>query len=265
MGLRSHIESSKFTESIPAQNVIHLFEGGSALHGARVNTCASDLDICGVFIEPKRYIYGLDSFEHFVTSTSDESERNTSDDVDICLYSLRRWAFLACKGNPTALSYFDAIGEKSYYDWVWGYAVLGRMKGAIVAKSAATHYKGFVSGQMARLLGTKGQGKHGQRPELTENFGYDTKAAMHAVRLCGEGIELMTKGYVTYPRPEAGHLIDIRLGKFSLDGICSMVSGLLTELDEATAKSSLRSKPDRVTVNECLTEAYETFYEETKR
>ena len=163
MGLLSHIESSQFTKQIPVSNVIHLFEGGSALHGARLEGRA-DLDICGIFIEPKRFLYGLDSFEHFVTSTSDESERNTPDDVDITLYSLRRWAFLACKGNPTALSYIDAVGEKSLNSWMWGYAVLGQMKTAIVAKSAAAHYKGFVQGQMARLPERRGRASTGSAP-----------------------------------------------------------------------------------------------------
>lgn len=255
------IAASQFP--FPIQNVIHLFEGGSALHGARVSTCASDLDICGVFIEPKVNIYGLDSYEHFVTSTSDQTERNTKDDVDICLYSLRRWAFLATKGNPTALSYLfsDNLAPNN---WVWGYGVLGTMKSAILAKSAIKHYIGFVNAQMARLLGTKGQGKHEQRPELTADFGYDTKPAMHAVRLLGEGLDLVQLGYVRFPRPNAGQLIDIRLGKWSLDRVCGHVSEMITILEGATEKSDLRAKPDRATVNECLVDTYDTFYAEAQ-
>ena len=257
---------SKLVEAIaasqfpfPIQNVIHLFEGGSALHGARIEGKA-DLDICGVFIEPKLKIFGLDPFEHFVTSTAEQHERNTVDDTDITLYSLRRWAFLATKGNPTALSYLfsDNWAPNS---WVWGYGVLGKMTDAMIAKSAIKHYIGFVDGQMARLLGTKGQGKHGQRPELTESHGYDTKAAMHAVRLLGEGLDLMQLGRVRFPRPNTEELISIRKGEWSLDKVCSRVSELISILEGATEKSSLRAKPDRAIVNECLVDAYETFYE----
>jgi predicted nucleotidyltransferase len=257
------VKVSPFSQSMSIDHLVHLFEGGSALHGARLEG-KSDLDVCGVFIEPKVNIFGLSPFEHLVTGTSDNSARNTTADVDICLYGFRRWAELACKGNPTALSYLFAPNARAI-EWhgrdisIWA-VNLAALKEAIISKQSAVHFLGFVDGQMKRLLNVKGNGKHGQRPELTENFGYDTKAAMHAVRLCGEGIELMTTGKITYPRPSAGHLIDIRLGKFSLDGVNKMVSGLIYELEDAMEKSWLRSKPDRAVVNETLVKVYETFY-----
>jgi hypothetical protein len=37
--------------------------------------------------------------------------------------------------------------------------------------------------QLKRMTGSKGRGKKGQRPEIEEKFGYDVKAAMHALRL----------------------------------------------------------------------------------
>ena len=259
--LRHFVDSSPFSKQVPTGQVIHLFEGGSALYGTRVEG-KTDTDVCGVFLEPLVNIFGLDSFEHFVTSTSDETRRNTAEDVDICLYSLRRWAFLATKGNPTALSYIFADNAALLsLQWLWGYSVLGPMKEAILAKSAAKHFKGFIEAQMGRLLGTKGMGKHGQRPELINNFGYDTKAASHAVRLATECIELMTFGYIKYPRPDADLLVMIKTGGWSLDRVCSHVSRLLEHLDDAVAGSKLPAKPDRAAVSRCLVEAYCAFYD----
>jgi uncharacterized protein len=259
--LRDLIQNSQFSAQMnPSIHVVHLFEGGSALYGTGLEG-KTDTDVCGVFIEPLINIYGLDSFEHFVTSTSDQTERNTADDVDICLYSLRRWAFLATKGNPTALSYLFADSHAAMH-WVWDYAVLGELKKAILAKSAATHFKGFIQGQMSRLLNEKGQGKHGQRPELVENFGYDVKAASHAVRLATECIELMTVGFIRYPRPDADLLKTIKRGEWSLDRLCGYVSQLLTDLDLAVEYSRLPAKPDRVKVSTALVDAYTTFYQE---
>lgn len=243
--------------------LIHLFEGGSALHGARLEG-KTDLDICGIFIEPKVNIFGLTPFEHCVTSTSDESRRNTADDTDICIYSLRRWAGLACKGNPTALSYLFAENAKGYIWDMEDVSIWGRyreeLKKSILASSAAGHFIGFVTGQMKRLLGEKGQGKHGQRPELTLTHGYDTKAAMHAMRLCGEGLELMQTGAITYPRPEKELLIEIRQGAWSLDRVNSEVSRKLYELEEAMVASRLRRRPDHARVSETLVKMYEEFY-----
>lgn len=259
------VRKSAFSSTtMGVENLIHLFEAGSALHGARL-TEKSDLDIAGIFIEPKVNIFGMSPFEHLVTSTSDEAQRNTADDTDITLYSLRRWAYLACKGNPTALSFLFAPNAQTVL-WdcedvsLWGmYA--STLREAIVAKSAAGHFTGFVSGQMKRLLGEKGQGKHGQRPELEAAFGYDTKAAMHAVRLCGEGIELMETGIITYPRHNVDQLLRIRRGEWSLDKVNSVVSALLQKLEEAREKSALREKPNYIAVNEILVSMYEEFYD----
>jgi len=70
---------------------------------------------------------------------------------------------------------------------------------------------------MGRLLGTRGRGKKGQRPELEQVYGYDVKAGMHTVRLLNEYLELMRDGRITLPRPERELLIKIRTGKWSLD------------------------------------------------
>lgn len=248
--------------------VIHLFEGGSALHGARLEG-KTDLDICGIFIEPAINALGLDSYEHFVTSTSDQTVRNVAGDVDVCLYSLRRWAMLATKGNPTAINYLFAntdaasrrlLNGESRNNWEDMHECL---RNAIVAKSAAKHYVGFVDGQMRRLLGT-GTGRHGQRAELTTEFGYDTKAAMHAVRLLDEGIELMRTGRVTLPRPNAGELIRIRQGAYSLDAVCSYVSRLREELIQAESSSKLQPRPDRLTVSAVVAGTYLLHYDKLR-
>jgi predicted nucleotidyltransferase len=238
--------------------VIHLFEGGSKLHGARIEG-KNDLDIYGVFIEPAEKALGLDPFEHFVTSTSDQQQRNTADDVDITLYSLRNWARLAAKGNPTALNFLFADNQYSGYRQVWN-SNLPALREAILSRSAAGHYRGFVDGQMKRLLG-QGIGRHGQRKELSQEFGYDTKAGMHALRLMGEGIELMTFGTITFPRPNVDELIEVRKGAWSLDKLCSRVSGLFSDLEYAEKTSSLRLKPDRQKVSAIIAGIYMGAYE----
>lgn len=240
--------------------IIHLFEGGSKLHGARVEG-KNDLDIYGIFIEPKNNALGLDPHEHFVTSTSDEQRRNTPDDVDITLYSLRRWAMLATKGNPTALNFlFAPTHPELNTEWRW---IRPGLSKAILARSAAGHFRGFVEGQMKRLLG-QGTGKHGQRPDLVNDFGYDTKAGMHAVRLLGEGTELMHTGTVTFPRPNTEELIAVRNGKYSLDQLCSRVSVMIGDLENAYITSPLPPKPDRQAVSRILAETYLDYYTENR-
>jgi hypothetical protein len=85
------------------QETIHLYVGGSELYGTKVGDL-HDFDIYGVFVEPPDRALGIHPFEHFNHSTSHDGQKNTSSDVDICLWGLRHWACLACKGNPTVIS-----------------------------------------------------------------------------------------------------------------------------------------------------------------
>src|SRR2546430_4861598 len=104
--LLKHVRESGFSFS---DRLIQLFVGGSELHGAKVHG-TDDLDIYGVYIEPPDRVLGLESMPHFVWSTAGADRRNGPNDVDVTLYSLKKWAGLACKGNPTALHFL--IREK---------------------------------------------------------------------------------------------------------------------------------------------------------
>jgi uncharacterized protein len=250
MTLDQAIDASGFEHK---DRLIHLFPGGSALHGA-TGTGPSDLDVYGLFVEPMESLLGLEKYEHFVWSTSGDNTRNTPDDVDVTLYSLRRWAGLAAKGNPTALSFLwanNALGNNTLWDYFRKNA-----RQHLVCKRSVNAFRGFVTDQMKRLLGEKGQGKHGQRPDLTSTHGYDTKAAMHAARLCFEGIELMQTGNITYPNVQVEQLKNIRAGKYSLDQVSQFVSGLLFGLDDAERMSTLPEKPNFKELNYVLCTAH---------
>lgn len=241
-------------------NLFHVFHAGSALHGASLPG-KSDLDIYGLFFEPNTSIYGLEKYEHYVYSSSGDHERNTPDDIDITFYSLRRWVKLAAAGNPTALQFFFAPNIMPARCSCFWTRISEDLREAVVSRRAVNSFRGFVSNQMKRLLGEKGEGKHGQRPDLEATHGYDTKAAMHAVRLVTEGIELMQTGRITYPRPEVEYLRQVRRGEFSLDRINSVVSSSLIALEDAEQKSKLRDVPDFKRIDEVLVNAYETFYQ----
>jgi hypothetical protein len=79
-------------------SLIHLFVGGSELHGAKLKD-TDDLDIYGVYLEPPELVLGLDKQDFYLWSTAGNERRNTADDIDVCLYSLRKWAGLAAKGE----------------------------------------------------------------------------------------------------------------------------------------------------------------------
>lgn len=83
------------------------------------------------------------------------------------------------------------------------------------------------------------------RSELEEAHGYDTKHAMHLVRLLRMGEEVLTTGEIIVKRPDAQELLDIRNGSMTYEEIVeyaeSMHDNIMNNLYKTT---DLPKKPD---------------------
>jgi len=237
--------------------VIHLFIGGSELHGAKVQG-TDDLDIYGVYIEPPEMVLGLESLSHYVWSAASDDRRNGPNDVDVTLYSLKKWAGLACKGNPTALHFLFAGGEPR--NNIWKDVVAN--KDAFLARRCAKQFLGLAHSQIARITGSKGRGKKGQRPEIEAKYGYDGKAAMHALRLLYECRELVSAGRITLPRPEKDLLIGVRTGKYSKEKVLEMAGELTAECGRAVEASRLPERADRAAVSRLVAGCYRNMWDD---
>ncbi len=232
--------------------LIHALVGGSELHGVKLEE-TDDRDIYGVYIEiPECCLWR--EFEHFVNSTSPQTERNKAGDVDVTCYSLRKFARLAATGNPTVLHMLFTPAEKSEVEWR---AVI-ESRNLFLARAHARKYKGYADAQLRRMMGSRGRGKHGQRPELEGKFGYDVKAAMHVLRLLHEGIEFVGRGWVTLPRPEAerSKLLAVRRGEWSADRVIAEANRLFATLDAAVEESPLPDHVDMKAIGGLVTRIY---------
>jgi uncharacterized protein len=238
------------------ESLIHLFIGGSELHGAKVGK-TDDTDIYGVYIEQPEEALGLDSREHFVWSTAGNERRNGPDDVDVTLYSLRKWAGMAAKGNATALHFLFAEPQEVPAQ-TWRQVQANRA--LFLARISAKQFLGFADAQFKRLTGEKGSGKKGQRPEYISVFGYDTKAAMHGLRLLYECIELMRDGRITLPRPERKLLIKVRSGSWTFERVLAHAQRLFKEVDDAVTISPLPEKVDRAAISRLLAQVQLQFW-----
>jgi uncharacterized protein len=236
--------------------LIHLFVGGSELHGAKVGQ-TDDTDVYGVYIEQPDEALGLDSQEHFVWSTAGDERRNGPDDVDVTLYSLRKWARMAAKGNATALHFlFAEPREVEAETW----HVIQKNLGVFLSRSSAQQFLGFAKDQFERITGEKGRGKKGQRPEYIGKFGYDTKAAMHGLRLLYECMELMTHGRISLPRPEKELLIEVRSGAWPLEKVLVHAQILFKEVEDSVASSPLPERVDRQAISRLIGKIHLKFW-----
>jgi predicted nucleotidyltransferase len=238
------------------QNLIHLFVGGSELHGAKVGQ-TDDTDLYGVYLEDPERALGLDPQEHFVWSTAGDDRRNGSDDVDITIYSLRKWAGMAAKGNATALHFLFAE-PKEVDPKAW--KKIQAQREVFLSRSSAKQFLGFADDQFKRLTGEKGSGKKGQRPEYIGKFGYDTKAAMHGLRLLYECLELMAHKRITLPRPEKDLLVEVRSGEWPLERVLAHAKKLMKEVEEALASSPLPETVDRTAISRLIAQIHLDFW-----
>jgi len=255
--LLSAVERSQFPH---LSSLIHLFVGGSELHGAKVKD-TDDLDIYGTYLEPPELIIGLDRNDFYVWSTAGNERRNGPNDIDVCLYSLRKWAALAAKGNPTALHFLFA---PNYSTKSKPWEDILRRKNLLLSRAAARQFRGFADSQVRRVQGI-GTGKRGKRHEFIDAFGYDVKAAMHIIRLLNEGIELMRSGTITLPRPEKDLLITICTGQYgSLDRVLKLANELFLELDKAESQSDLPETVDRAAISQLISKTYLRYWNESR-
>lgn len=253
---RSLIDMIELSGFDRPQDLVHLFVGGSELHGAKVGK-TDDTDLYGVYIEDPEHALGLEPREHFVWSTAGDERRNGPDDIDVTLYSLRKWAGMSAKGNATALHFLFAEPQE-VQPATW--KKVQEHQEIFLSRNSAEQFMGFADDQFKRLTGEKGAGKKGQRPEYIGKFGYDTKAAMHGLRLLYECLELMAHKRITLPRPEKELLIEVRSGEWTLERVLTHAKKLAKEVEEAVAGSPLPEKVDKTAISKLVAQVHLEFW-----
>lgn len=82
------------------------------------------------------------------------------------------------------------------------------------------------------------------RAKLEEQYGYDTKHAMHLVRLMRMAQEILTEGKVVVFRPDAEELLRIRNGEFDYEWLLKWAEETDERLNELYETSTLRFAAD---------------------
>lgn len=246
---------------IAEQNQIIRVINGSKLYGTNVAT--SDDDFQAVFLEPVESIYMRGKMETVQLRDKPEGVRSEAGDVDCTSYSLRHFAKLAADGNPSVLTLLSAP-DSAVVDEVWaGRELRGpRLQEAFASRLAGPKFYGYMRSQKERLLGIK-KGHVPKRPELVEEFGFDTKYANHVVRLGLQGVEFMTTGRMTLPMPpeQVALLLDIREGKFTQDEVVLLMENVERMLNNAIENSPLPGAPDYKTIAEFIRSAHEAAWD----
>jgi hypothetical protein len=87
---------------------------------------------------------------------------------------------------------------------------------------------------------------YGKRAKLAQtNEGIDWKALSHAVRVANEALELLATANVTFPLPNATHILEIKRGLLPYDDVANEIEKLLEEVERASEVSTLRDEADQ--------------------
>jgi len=229
---------------------------GSTAHGTAIEG-QDDRDEMGVFVEPAVNVCGLTPLDHYVYRDQPEGVRSQPGDLDLTLFSLRKFCRMATQGNPSVLILM----------WLPDYILLtelGRrlvaLRGAFISKNAGERFLGYLVAQRRALTGEKT--KTVRRPELVEKYGYDTKFAMHALRLGLQGIEYLTQGRISLPvaEPDLSTLRAVRSGAVAFDEALALIRDVEANLRDVLERAQL--KADVAAIDRFLVEAHRTHWAE---
>lgn len=232
---------------------------GSTLHGLNVPG-TDDTDEIGICIEDIEAAIGFTEFEQYIYRTAEErGGRNTpsaAGDLDLTIFSLRKFLRLAMQGNPQMIQCFFVPASLCLKRDASG-AQLQELAPLIVSRQAGARYLGYLEAQRQRLLGERGQ-KKVNRPELEAQHGFDTKYAMHILRLGFQGVELMTTGKLTLPIAEKDRafIYATRLGQVPLQDVLMKAGELERQIKDLLNDAPIPAEPAREMIEEWMVSKY---------
>lgn len=232
---------------------------GSTIHGTSV-AAQDDRDEMAIAVEPESYVLGLREWETTVERTQPEGARSGPGDLDLVVHSLRKYARLAARGNPTILLPLF-VPHQGIVSITGHGEKLRQQRSMFLSKHVGKAFLGYMVAQKERLMGQRGQMRV-TRSELIEAYGFDTKYAGHIIRLGFQGVELMTTGHLTLPMidDQRQAVVEIRTGKWSLDRVLAFGGRLERELRDSLDETPLPDEPDRDAIDAFLASTYQACW-----
>ena len=289
-------------EAFWERNQIYKVVAGSRAYG--LDRPESDLDIRGVCIPPRRYLLGLSDFEQWEQQdeSGDTVIYALVKFVRLALacnpniiellyteprhvlfinaYGRRlvehRHLFLSRQARHTFAGY--AVSQlrriERHHRWLanppdheptqeefGGWQVEGRYKfpdheAYQAYRAARKHWRQYQTWRKNR---------NPARAELERKHGYDTKHAMHLLRLLKMGAEILESGEVQIYRPDREWLMAVRDGLLAYDELLELAAAYETRLGELYDRSPLPEEADAEAAEALVVELQERFLWETRR
>lgn len=231
---------------------------GSQVYGTSLDG-QSDHDEMGIFVLPPQNVLGISPTDDKKWRTAPEGARSTPDDLDLSMYSARKYVSLATQGNPSILVALFTPDHQTHTCTQEG-VLLRESAHLFHTKQSAQRFLGYMIAQFKRMEDSRAgtRAPRSNRPELIELHGFDTKFAAHAIRLGFQGLEFVRTGtmQLPIPDPEGETLREIRRGSFSYEDVYALGEDLTETLKKVIDNSDIPSYPDRDRISQMLSDTH---------
>ena len=229
----------KLRELFPDNTVLIGYRGSIAHNMYIPNTdpnSIDDVDLMGIFMAPVEHYIGI-------TKTRETVERFV-DKYDVVSYEYIKFVKLLLKSNPNVMALLWVKDNHYIKRHEYGQVLIDN-RDLFISKEAYKSFTGYAYSQLKKMEKFNFNGYMGKkRKELVEKFGFDTKNASHCIRLLKMGTEFLTTGELNVFRHDAPMLLEIKIGKWTLEQVKEEARRLFILADEAYVKSKIPDKPE---------------------
>lgn len=234
---------------------------GSFAYGVSSDT--SDVDLYSVFTPPMEYVFPhtagfIHRFAEPAPVYDNYQKHNLVLDgktYDVNNYNIVRYVHLCMENNPNMIDslfvpdrcivHIDGVGD-----------ILRENRKNFLHKGICKRLKGYAYQQMKKI---RTKESHGNRAELVEKYGYDTKFAYHVVRLVQQAEMVLTTGDLDL-EDNRELLKSIRRGDWTLDELEAWFKKRDGELDELYLTSDLPYSPNVDMIKEIMFQCLEAHF-----
>lgn len=248
-----------------SQNTMFLGITGSVAYGASDNN--SDVDIYGFAIPPRELVFPhlsgeIQGFGRQINRFDQWQQHHIIDkehrkEYDFTVFNIVKFFHLCMEMNPNMCDTLF-LPRRCVLHSTQCYEHVRENRKKFLHKGAFFKFRGYSFAQMAKI--NSGANRSNQKRQAAiEKFGYDTKFAMHCVRLLLEIEQIMLNCDLSLDRDSETYK-SIRKGEWTLEDIQKWVSEKERALESLYVESKLPHSPDEPAIKKILLECLEMHY-----
>ena len=241
--LDTHIEN--ILDMFPINTILIAYRGSIAHNMYVPNTdphSVDDIDLMAVFMASVDKYIGL--------ANPKETIEKFENQYDIVNYEFRKTIKLLLNNNPNILSLLHVKPEHYLYIHPDAQLLIDN-RDLFSSKKVYNSVTGYAQSQLKGMEKFNFKGYMGEkRRALVKKFGFDIKMAAHCIRLLRMGVEFLKTGELNvYREYDAEELLDIKLGKRTLQSIKLEANSLFYDAKKAFNSTDLPEEPNYKEIN----------------